>query len=168
MSEIVFLIASHSSFYWRRMLTHSNVNLTWAWGFWFIFISEISFLFRVFRAYWAALRVGKASFNILSASFFSSKALSVFSAITFSSYSTITLAALASVLSTSNFFNRFSCSTVFFYKIGLRSVSLIWSSSIILFVYSSLFTPFESLPIDDSTLFFWMFRKWLKLLRRSI
>ena len=149
MSDMVFLIASHSSFSWIKILTHYKVNFTWAWGFWFILISEISFLLRVFRASWAARRVGKASFKILSASFFSSRALSVFSAITFSSYSTITLAALASVRSTSNFLSKFYCSTVFFSRMGLRSVNLICNYSMILFVSSSLFTPLESFPIDD-------------------
>lgn len=113
-SDIVFLTDYQSYFYCKRMLTLSRVNLTCMCGFWFIFISDMSFRFSVLRASVAALRAGKASFNILSASFFYSRALSVFSAMIFYSSSTIILASPASFRSTYNFFNRFYCSIVFF------------------------------------------------------
>jgi len=74
MSDIIFLIVSQSYFYCKSMLTHSKVNLTCACGFWFIFISDISFLFKVFKASLAACKVGRASLRILSAYFFYSRA----------------------------------------------------------------------------------------------
>lgn len=108
-SEIVFLTDSQSYFYWSKTLTLSSVNLTCMWGFWFIFIYEISLRLSVFKASVAACNAGSASFNILSASFFYYKAFYVFYAMTFYYYSTTDLASPASFLSTSSFFRRFSC-----------------------------------------------------------
>ena len=167
-SDIVFLIASHSSFSCNKILTHSSVNLTWRCGFWFIFISDISFLFNVFSAYVAACRAGKASLRILSAYFFYCKAFSVFSAMIFSSSSTTTFFSPASCRSTSSFLRSYSCSIVFFSRIGCNSVNFTLSYSIKSLVYSSLWTPFESFPIVESILFLCEVKKWLKLFKSSM
>ena len=167
-SEMVFLTDYQSSFYCRRTLTHSRVNFTMAWGFWFIFISDMSFLLRVLRASFAAWRAGKASFRILSASFFSSRAFSVFSSISFSYSSTTSLTLLASSLSTSSFLRRFSCSTVLISRMGFIYVNFTFRSSIVLLASSSLWTPLLNLLMDPYSLILCSFRRWLKVYMREM